>query len=152
MTLRTMQFIALVLTALALIPAGAHLFALPHKIAMGQEPYFVVQGIYRGWALFGIPLIGAIVVVAILAVMLRAHPVPFWLTVATALCLAAGLAVFFIWVFPGNQATQNWTVAPDDWMRLRTRWEYGHAASALLDFIGFCALVLSVLATRPQSG
>ena len=48
------------LTALALVPAGAHLFELPNKIGLDQEPYFIVQGIYRGWALFGIVLFGAL--------------------------------------------------------------------------------------------
>ena len=70
MALKTMQFVAIVLAALALIPAGAHFFELPHKIGMAQEQYFTVQSIYRGWALFGIPMIGAIVVTAILAIIL----------------------------------------------------------------------------------
>jgi hypothetical protein len=35
--------LALVLTALALVPAGAHLFALPNKIGLAQEQYFIVQ-------------------------------------------------------------------------------------------------------------
>ncbi len=50
------------LTALALVPSGAHLFELLHRIGPSQDQYFVVQGIYRGWALFGIVLIGAILV------------------------------------------------------------------------------------------
>ncbi len=41
MALRVVQFLALVLTALALIPAGAHLFALPNKIGLAQEQYFI---------------------------------------------------------------------------------------------------------------
>jgi hypothetical protein len=40
-----------VLTALALVPAGAHLFELPNKIGLSQDRYFIVQSIYRGWAL-----------------------------------------------------------------------------------------------------
>lgn len=148
MVLRTVQFVAVILMVLTLIPAGAHLFELPHKIIMTQEQYFTVQGIYRGWALFGIPLIGAIVVAVILAVMLRAQPVPFRLVVATAVCLAAGLAIFFTWTYPANQATQNWTVVPADWMSLRARWEYSHAANAALNFVAFCTLALSILATR----
>ena len=60
MALKTVQFLALVLTALALVPAGAHLFTLPDKIDLAQEQYFIVQNIYRGWALFGIVCIGAL--------------------------------------------------------------------------------------------
>ncbi len=39
------QLLALMLTALALIPVGAHLFALPNKIHLDQADYFVTQGI-----------------------------------------------------------------------------------------------------------
>jgi hypothetical protein len=48
------------LTALALVPSGAHLAALPNKMAMAQAAYFVAQQIYAGWALFGIVLFGAL--------------------------------------------------------------------------------------------
>ena len=60
MGLRSVQFLAVILTALALVPAGAHLFELPNKIGLEQESYFIVQNIYRGWALFGIVLFGAL--------------------------------------------------------------------------------------------
>ena len=36
MALRLIQFLAIMLTALALVPNGAHLAALPNKIAMAQ--------------------------------------------------------------------------------------------------------------------
>jgi len=52
------QFIALVLAALALIPAGAHFFELPNKMALDGQAYLTVQQIYAGWSLFGIALIG----------------------------------------------------------------------------------------------
>ena len=54
MALRLIQFLAIILTALALVPRGAHLAALPNKMAMAQAAYFVAQQIYAGWALFGI--------------------------------------------------------------------------------------------------
>src|SRR5690606_552302 len=53
MTGKLLAFLALVLTALALVPGGAHLFALPNKLPLDQQGYFAVQGIYRGWALLG---------------------------------------------------------------------------------------------------
>ena len=46
--MRLLQFIAMVFTALALIPAGAHFFELPNKIHHAQNDYFIVQNIYRG--------------------------------------------------------------------------------------------------------
>jgi hypothetical protein len=59
MALRLIQFLAIMLTALALVPSGAHLAALPNKMAMAQAAYFIAQQIYAGWALFGIVLFGA---------------------------------------------------------------------------------------------
>jgi hypothetical protein len=43
MALRLVQFLAIILTALALVPSGAHLAALPNKMAMAQAAYFVTQ-------------------------------------------------------------------------------------------------------------
>lgn len=148
MALRVAQFLAVVFTALALVPAGAHLFALPNKIFLSQEAYFVVQGIYRGWALFGVVLIGALVVNLVLELMLRRRRRPFWLALAAFICVAGTLAVFFTWTYPANQATSNWTLAPDNWRELRTRWEYAHAAGAVLTFIALCCVTLSVLMMR----
>lgn len=42
----SVSFLALVFTALALVPYGAHLFALPNKIGMEQEDYFIAQSVY----------------------------------------------------------------------------------------------------------
>ena len=61
MALRMVQFLAIMLTALALVPSGAHLAALPNKMAMAQPAYFVAQQIYAGWAFFGIVLFGALI-------------------------------------------------------------------------------------------
>jgi hypothetical protein len=146
--LRLAQFLAVMLTALALVPAGAHLSALPNKISLSQETYFVVQGIYRGWALFGAVLIGGLVVNLALALMLRGRRGPFWLALAAFILLAGTLAVFFTWTFPANQATSNWALVPDNWRELRTQWEYAHAAGAVLTFMALCCVTLSVLMTR----
>jgi hypothetical protein len=53
-------FSALLFAALALIPAGAHLAEMPHKIALTRDEYLVVQQIYRGWALFGVVVVGGL--------------------------------------------------------------------------------------------
>lgn len=46
---------------------------------------------------------------------------------------------------PANQATANWTVAPDNWRALRMQREYSHAVNAVLTFLALCAVTLSVL-------
>jgi hypothetical protein len=148
MGLRVAQFLAIVFTALALVPAGAHLFELPNKIGLGQEEYFVVQNIYRGWALFGIVLFGALAANLALAIMVRRQRAPFWLAFLAFLLVAATLVIFFTWTYPANQATSDWTAVPANWEELRLQWEYAHAANAVLTFLALCAVTLSVLLTR----
>lgn len=150
MPLRVTQFIAIVLTALALVPAGAHLFELPGKIALGREEYFIVQEVYRGWALFGFVLVGALVANLVLTVMLQGQGLHFVLACAAFLLVTATLAVFFAGAFPANQETQNWTVMPGDWRELRSQWEYGHAINAVLTFLALCALVLEAVLPQPR--
>ncbi len=152
MVSRAVAFIAIILTALALVPGGAHLFELPNKIGMTQEQYFTVQGIYRGWALFGFVLIPAILANLGLALLLRRQRTPFLLALAAFVLMAASLAIFFIWTFPANQATSNWTVAPENWAELRSQWEYSHAVNALLTFFALCSVTLAALRARIPAG
>jgi hypothetical protein len=90
--LKIVQFLALVLTALALVPSGAHLFALPSKISLGAEQYFIVQNIYRGWSLFGIVLIGALIANLALALLLRGRGAPFALALFAFFCMLSPLS------------------------------------------------------------
>ncbi len=81
MRTRIIAGLAIVLTALALVPAGAHLFALPNKADLTQEDYFVAQSVYRGWALFGVVLISALAVNVMLSILLRGQGMSFYLAV-----------------------------------------------------------------------
>jgi hypothetical protein len=151
MSLRAIQFHAIILTALALIPGGAHLFALPNKIGLAETEYFIAQGIYRGWALFGIVIIAALIVNLLLAYTLRGQALPAALALAAALCIALTLVIFFISTQPANAATSNWTQVPENWRSLRANWEYSHAANAGITFLALCAVVWSALLSRPAS-
>ena len=142
---RAICLLAVILTALALVPVGAHFFELPNKIHLDEEAYFTVQGIYRGWSLFGFVLIPAIGANAALAIMLRRSGRPFGLALFATVALAATLAIFFSGIFPANQATANWTVAPANWRDLRGRWEYLHAVNAIITFVALCSVTLAVL-------
>ncbi len=145
---RIVSFLALVFTALALVPYGAHLFSLPNKIGMTQEHYFIAQRAYDNWALVSLVLFPAMLFNIILAYLLRGEGAAFYLAVAGCLCMAATLVVFFIWTYPGNVGTKNWTVVPANWEYLRTRWEYSHAVNALLCFASFCLMTLASLVPR----
>lgn len=138
-----LQFLAVILTALALVPVGAHLFELPHKITLSEKQDFIVQSIYRGWALFGIIIIAAIAANLLLGFALLRRGRAFGLPLAAPLILVATMAVFLLWTYPVNQATANWTVAAADWEKLRRQWKFSHAANALLSFIALCGATLS---------
>jgi hypothetical protein len=105
--LKVVQFLALALTALALVPSGAHLFALPNKINLVAEQYFIAQNIYRGWSLFGIVLFGALIANLALALFLRGRGAPFVLALLAFLCIALRLVVFFIWTYPAKIGLQQ---------------------------------------------
>lgn len=146
--MRIAQFFALVFTALALVPVGAHLAALPNKIGMNEASYFIAQRIYDGWAWLGVVLIGAIVADAAAAIASRGQMAPFVLAALASLMMLGTLAIFFAFTFPANQATANWTTVPDDWQYLRRQWELSHAVNAVITFAAFCCMALSVVLSR----
>ena len=152
MTVRIVQFLAIVISALALIPSGAHLAALPNKISLPQAEYFTVQGIYYGWAILGLLWPAAIAANVLLAIVVRSQPRPFWLAALAALCFVLMLVIFLLWTLPANQATANWTTVPENWETLRRQWEYSHAVNTAIVFLALCLTVLSVLSWRPLAG
>ncbi|SMH30037.1 hypothetical protein [Mesorhizobium australicum] len=135
-----LKLLTLALTTLTVIPGGAHLFELPAKIGMTEAEYFTAQSIYAGWALFGVAIFAAIAANGFLSWTLRRKDrVAARSALASALLICLTLVVFFIWVFPGNQATSNWTSIPGNWEDLRRNWEYGHAVNAVITFIALLA-------------
>jgi hypothetical protein len=150
MTVRTIQFFAIVVSALALVPSGAHLFALPNKIGLSQPEYLTAQSIYYGWAILGILWPAGAILSAALAFLIRQQGLPFWLAALAALCFVAMLIVFFVWTFPANQATENWVVLPENWETLRRQWEYSHAVNAALALLAFCLVTMSVVSWRSE--
>lgn len=142
MTIKTVQFLAILLLTLSFVPSGAHLMEFPNKIGLDRDAYMTVQQLYSGWAL---SWIAALLAALALAVLSRSQTVPLVFASAAFLLMLAAWITFFVWVFPTNQATGNWTRAPENWQNLRTRWEYGHAANAGLLLAAVMAVILSAL-------
>jgi hypothetical protein len=138
-------FSSIACVALALVPAGAHLAELPHKFRLPARDYLVVQQLYAGWSLFGAVVSGALLSTGVLAVLVRREPRLLAATVVAFLCILATQIVFWVYTQPVNRATRNWTVLPEDWMQLRTRWEYSHGASAVLNLIALFALLYAAV-------
>ena len=145
MLLKILQFVALMLTALSLVPGGAHVIELPSKIKLDRERYLVVQQLYRGWALAAVPLLGAVLATLALAILSRAQLWPMLFSAAAFVLLAATIVSFFVWVFPVNRTTGNWTTAPENWQALRSRWEYAHAINAAITLAALICITLAVL-------
>jgi hypothetical protein len=145
MPMMIIRFLAVMLTGLAMIAPGAHLFALPGKIHMPEDHYFLVQSIYLGWWVIGLFLPAAFIANLVLAVAVLADRLAFWLALGAAALVVVNLAIFFVWTQPANAATQNWMVRPENWQSLRQQWEYSHALNAGVTFLAFCAATLAAL-------
>jgi Domain of unknown function (DUF1772) len=146
MPIRIVSFLAIVLTGLALVAPGAHLFELPNKIGLGESQYFTVQSIYRGWWLLGFALAAAFVANLGLAISVRHYDrMAFWLALGAAGLIVANLIIFFVWTQPVNAATANWTTRPENWQMMRQQWEYSHAVNAGVVFAAFCAATAASL-------
>jgi hypothetical protein len=149
---------AIVLVAICLVPAGAHFFELPHKMALSPERYMTVQGIYAGWALFGIAIAAALMLTAAHTFMVRDDRAAFTFVLIAFLCLVATQMIFWSFTYPMNVASENWTRMPESFEAARRQWEYSHAASAALTFAALIAITLSALGhhgadadARPQA-
>src|SRR3954465_13852535 len=119
--LTVLKILTLFLTMLTVAPGLAHLFELPNKIGLPRDAYFIVQGIYADWALFGVVIMLAIAANLVLALRLWRHNRrASKFAIPSAGLIVVSLGIFFTWTFPANQATLNWTTIPDDWERLRS--------------------------------
>jgi hypothetical protein len=141
-------FIALMATGLAMGGALAHALELANKIGLSRADYFVAQRLYDGWNQLAYLLaVQAAGIVAVLLLYRRAPPV-LWPAASALAALIAAQAVFWIWTFPANVATQQWTAQPENWEALRRQWEYSHLAGAAFQVIAMAALVVAVLRRR----
>lgn len=148
MVLRIATLVAVLLTALALVPAGAHLFSLGNKIDMPRDQYFIAQNVYQGWAWLGAVLFVAIGADVTAGLIAREQRQRGGFAFAAAILLLVSAVIFFVWTYPANRATENWTMMPDNWATLRAQWEYSHAASAAMVFAALCAITIFAIGRR----
>ena len=140
---RVIELAAVLTTALAMAPAMAHALELPNKIRMNREDYLNAQRLYRGWQFVGIAVIAALIATVLL---LRASSSgKFFSSLLAVLSVLATQLVFWVFTFPVNRRTRNWTHAPEDWRALRARWEYSHAASAALNVLALVSVTVTVV-------
>jgi hypothetical protein len=143
-------FASAVLAALALAPAMAHVLEMRGKLALSRDEYRTVQRIYRGWSRLGVVVVAALGSTALLAWRVRDEAALFVPAASAFACIAATQAVFWIWTFPVNRVTSDWTRLPDDWTALRLRWEGSHAVSAVFNLVAvMCIATMLARLLRP---
>lgn len=158
MLLRAWRFVTLLLTALTLTLTSAHVLELPQKMAYDADLYSAVNTtLYRHFATVGaVYTVGSIVAALVLVYLVRRRRAALAWTVAGTICLLLAFGSWLVLVVPVNrEIAEALRTAPDSvpalWMRLRTRWEYGHAVGFVVELAGFCALLASVLVETPPS-
>ncbi len=144
MAAQYVRFFSLLFVGLDLAPGLAHVLQLPHKMNLSGDDYLRVQQLYAGWALLGIVVFAALISTFLLTIMVRTRLRQFALACVAFGSVLVTQVIFWIFTFPVNQQTSNWTTLPMNWMSLRERWEYSHATAA--DMVAFVAVVLAVLA------
>lgn len=147
----TIRFTAIFFQVITLSALTAHLLEMPAKLKLTMDGYQLVQSIYRGWAWLGIFEIGAILFSVTWLIIDRKKNLSKKLLVAACLLFAISLMIFFMYTLPANNATQNWTIMPEDWEALRQDWEYSHAARAVLNLTGLSMQVFILLHKRRSS-
>src|SRR5262249_34013988 len=148
MLLKSVRLVTIVMVALCLVPAGAHFFELTNKMSLSPAEYMTVQKIYAGWAFFGIPIIAALLLTLLHTFMVRNDRPVFKLSLTAALCLAATQLIFWRFTYPINATTNFWTARPEAFEAARRQWEYSHAVNAVLTFVAFAAIALSMLSHK----
>ena len=112
---------------------------------MPASEYLIAQKVYTGWAFLAIPVIIAIVSVLFQLILIKPKYEGFGLTLAAFVSLVATQIIFWIFTFPANKQTDNWTKLPNNWENLRAQWEYSHAIAAILNLLALVLLILSFL-------
>ena len=135
-----LRFFATLLTGLALVAPGAHLYEIANKMPLSKSEYCVVQKIYIGcW------MAGLLLPLALIANLALAYSEKNLFALAAAALILTNLVTFYFFTYPVNVTTQNWTLMPDSWEALRRQWEYSHAVNAGVTFAAFCLSILAAL-------
>jgi hypothetical protein len=154
MLLKTWRFLTILLTAVALAAAFAHLMELPAKMNYDAGLYVMLhRTLYPNYGRIAGPAEGlALIAVLGLAWWVRGRGAAFPLTALAAACQAAAMVAFLLLVQPVNVTMAAWPLdaIPSDWTGWRDQWEYTHAARAFLQLGTLAALVLSVLVETPD--
>jgi hypothetical protein len=154
--MKTIRFLTVMLAALSMGAALAHLLEMPAKLRYDGPTWLrLLQTLYPpGFGSVGSACeVLAVVASFVLVVATRNRRKAFPWTLLGFSCVLASHAIFWIWVNPVNMTMVP--LSPDtlviDWTRLRDQWEFAHASRAILQIVALGAFVLSLLAEIPTA-
>ena len=143
-----LRFATMICAIITLSALMAHVLELPKKMSLSKENYLTVQSIYSGWAWLGIAEIGALILSILWLISIRSKKKLFNILLVACIYFLLSLVIFFVYTYPANIQTHNWTQLPANWEQLREQWEYSHAVHTALNFIGVCLLIIVLLKER----
>lgn len=157
MLIKTWRFMTIMLTAFSLSLSMTHLLELPQRMKFDAELWVrvtVIENVYRLFGAVGaIFEVGSILTAIALVFLVRELGSTSYWTLGGAICLAAALASWLLFVAPANAEFAQWLTnpIPPDWARWRDQWEYAHATNAFIKIVGMSLLALSIIVETPQT-
>lgn len=165
--LTTFQIATLLLIALAMATSMGHALEFPGKLRLSRETYLAVQPIYYpGFTVVGGfgELIGMLGTLGLLFLTPRGSSA-FWLTLGAFVAMTLMHVIFWTVTQPVNKTwlrdqslnrasarffgmrDEREASEPQDWTRLRNRWEYSHVCRAVLCYTALALLAVAVAAS-----
>ena len=165
---QTVEIVSILLVALAMAPALAHLLEFPGKSRLTKDAYLTVQPIYYpGFTVAGgVGEVGGLIAVLAVLLLTPQGTPAFWLRLVALAALLGMQVVFWLFTQPVNKFwLQSTTLGgfgeaffnvgsgthrvrpddPDGWKRMRDRWEYSHIVRAALATLSFLLLVVAAV-------
>jgi peptidoglycan/LPS O-acetylase OafA/YrhL len=94
--------------------------------------------------LFGVVAFAALLLTLLHAILRRRKRMVLIMSLAAFACMVATQVIFWMFTYPVNVASRNWTAMPEHFETARRQWEYSHAASAVLTFLALIAIASAV--------
>jgi hypothetical protein len=140
--LRIARSVAVLATGLL---AGAVLLVWAVDVPLGRsaELYLQYRQATTGLLTALLPPVGAVGLVAALAVAVLDHGTARALAAAASALLLAGMVLTLAVLFPINDAVLAWTAPPPDWAAVRDRWLAAHAVRSVVTVAAFVLLVVA---------
>lgn len=159
------QVLTLLLVAIAMTTALAHALEFPGKLRLDRDAYVAVQPIYYpGFTVAGMIGEAGGLLATLIMTLLAWGSTGFPLALGAFLAMVVMHGIYWVFTHPVNNFWLEKTEVgragsgffslgaakgeahPEDWRKLRDRWEYSHVARAVFATLAF--LFLAILAVR----